>query len=73
MTKCFMCIYKRRVGISVPNMKFLCLILWLGWVCTDDVNTDDAADAEGAQSMIVYGSLVDKPKEPKTSVFIKIT
>ena len=50
--------------ISVPNMKFLCLNLWLGEVCTDDANNDDANDDDG-QSMIVLGSLVDKPNEPK--------
>ena len=27
----------------MPNMKFLCLNLWLGEVCTDD--TDDITDA----------------------------
>ena len=34
--------------ISVPNMKFLCLNLWLGEVCTDDddANADDN-DNEG--------------------------
>ena len=29
-------------GIFIPNMKFLCLTLWLGGVCTDD--DDDAKD-----------------------------
>ena len=43
--------------ISVPNMKFLCLTMCQGEVCTDDANDD-------GQSMIVQGSLVDKPNEP---------
>ena len=34
-------------------MKFLCLNLWLGQVCTDDTN-------DGGHSMIIQGSLVDK-------------
>ena len=38
--------------ISVSNMKFLFLILWLGEVCTDT-----NADADNAQNMIVQGSL----------------
>ena len=40
-------------------MKFVCLNLWLGEVCTDD-NADDDDDA---QSMIVSGSLADKQNE----------
>ena len=44
ITKYLMCTYG---GISVQNMKFLCLNLWLGEVCTDDANDDDG------QSMIV--------------------
>ena len=43
MTKYLMCTY-------VPNMKFLCLILWLGEVCTDTNDTDandfDANDTD---------------------------
>ena len=34
-----MCINMGHVGIFVPNMKFLCLTLWLGGVYTD---ADDA-------------------------------
>ena len=50
--------------LCVQNMKFLCLILCQGEVCTDnDTNTDDAND--NGQSMFVLGSLVDKPNEPK--------
>ena len=55
-------------------MMLLCLTLWLGGVCTDDddANDDDAKDNDG-QSMIVNGSLVDKPNEPKSSwVHIKL-
>ena len=29
--------------ICIPNMKFLCLTLWQGEVCTNDVNDDDDA------------------------------
>ena len=34
------------MGIFIPNMKFLCLTLSLGEVCTDDTDTnnDDASD-----------------------------
>ena len=39
-------------------MKFLCLTMCQGKVCTDD-------NANDKQSMIVQGSLVDKPNEPK--------
>ena len=50
------------MDIFIQNMKFLCLTLWLGGVYTDD----DAKNNDG-QSMLVYGSLVDKPNEPKSS------
>ena len=44
MTKYLMCIYGRgHMCICIPNMKFLCLALWQGEVCTDandDANTD---------------------------------
>ena len=46
--------------ICIPNMKFLCLTLCQGEVCTDDTN-------DNGQSMIVYGSLVDKPNESKST------
>ena len=43
-----MCIGYRH--ISVPNMKFLCLILWLGEVFTDtndaNANTNDTHNAQ---------------------------
>ena len=48
--------------ICIPNMKFLWLILWQGEVCTDA----NANDNDDGQSMIVKGSLVDKPNETKT-------
>ena len=70
-----MCIYGGQVCMSVPNMKFLCLTPCQGEVCTDDANdtnaenanTDDAdANAnDDGQSMIVEGTLVDKPNEQK--------
>ena len=58
-----MCIYGGQRSIPVPNMKFLCLTLWQGEVCTD------ANDANGNAQRTkhdVLGSLVDKPNEPKT-------
>ena len=60
-----MCIYGGHRFICVPNMKFVCQILWLGEVCTD-TNTDDndTNTNNDEQSMIVQGSLVDKPNEP---------
>ena len=60
-----MCIYGGHMWLCVPNMKFLCLTLCQGEVCTDD--DDDAnANANDGQSMIANGSLVDKPNELKT-------
>ena len=48
--------------MCVPNMKFLCLTLCQGEMCTDnDANTND--NANNGQSMIVKGSLVDKPNK----------
>ena len=56
-----MCMYEGQKCICVPNMKLLCLILWQGEVCTDaNIETND-----DTQSMIVQGSLTDKPNEPK--------
>ena len=48
----------RHIGFPVP-----------GEVCTDDnANADNTnASANDGQSMIVWGSLVDKPNEPKTT------
>ena len=65
-TKYLMCIYGGHMCICVPNMKFLCVTLCQREVCTDDddANDDDANDDR--QSMIVKGSFVDKPNEPKT-------
>ena len=64
-----MCIYGRHMCICLPNMKFLCLNLCQGEVCTDnandDTNDDDANANDDGQSMIVKCSLVDKPNEPK--------
>ena len=58
--------------MGIPNMKFLCLTLCQGKVCTDDddtndTNNDDANASDDGQSMIVQGSLVDKKNEPKTN------
>ena len=38
------CLYAGYMGIFVLNIKFLCLTWWLGEVCIDDTNTDDAND-----------------------------
>ena len=48
--------------MSVPNMKFLCLTLCQGEVCIDDANTNTN---DNGQFMIVSGTLVNKPNEPK--------
>ena len=50
-------------------MKFTCLNLWLEEVCTDDTNANNDDDKMYIKSMIVYGSLVDKPNEPKMTSF----
>ena len=48
-------------------MKILYLILWPGEVCTDATDADaDTNCTNTAQNMIVKGSLVDKPNEPKS-------
>ena len=64
ITKYLMCIYGGHMCICIPNMKLLCLTMCQREVCTDDDNANDANDG---QSMIVQGSLVDKPNEPKTT------
>ena len=53
-----MCTYCGHVYISTPNMKFLCLTIWLGGLYTDndsDANTDNNSDTDtdDGQSMIV--------------------
>ena len=55
--------YGGHMCICKPNVKFLCLTLWQGEVCTDD-DADDA-NANDGQSMIVQDPLVDQPNEPK--------
>ena len=50
-------------------MKILCLILCQGEVCTNDSTNANANANDDGQSMIVQGSLVDKPNEPKTPLF----
>ena len=39
-------IYQGHTGIFIPNMKFLCLTLLPGGVCTDDTNADDDAGCQ---------------------------
>ena len=55
ITKYLMCMYGGYRYICVPNMKFVCLTLWLGEVCTeattedanaDNTNTDDAQQSK---------------------------
>ena len=36
--KYFICTYQGHMGTFMPNMKFLCVTLWLGGVCTDANN-----------------------------------
>ena len=51
-------------------MKFLCLILCQREVCTNDdadADTNNDANDNDRHCMIVQGSLVDKPNEPKTT------
>ena len=57
--------------MCIPNIKFLCLALYQGEVCTDDndANYDDDANNDG-QSVIVTCSLVDKPNEPKSISYL---
>ena len=42
---------------GIPNMKFLCLTLWQGEVCTEDdannANANDANTNDNGQSMII--------------------
>ena len=63
ITKYLMCIYWKHMYLYILNVKFLCLTLWQGEVCTDD--DDDTNANNDRQNMIVYDSLVDKPNEPK--------
>ena len=56
--------------MCVPNMKFVCLSLWLGEVCTYDAKDNDA---QVTKHGCIKGFLVDKPKEPKTKTIILLT
>ena len=52
-----MCIYGGHMCLCIPNMKFLCLTMCQGEVCTDDDTNDNDANnndtmADG-QSLIV--------------------
>ena len=64
-----MCLYEEHRCICVPNMKFLCLILWLGEVCTD-TNADDAncGQRKKHDCKRPFG---DKANEPKTHARLK--
>ena len=56
ITKYLMGIYGGHMCICLPNMKFLCLTLCQGQVCTDDADTntnDDANTNDNRQCMIV--------------------
>ena len=52
------------MDIFILNIKFLCLILWLEEVTPMTMMIPTAMTHDG-QSMIVSGSVVDKPSEPK--------
>ena len=41
ITKYLMCMYGVHMCVCVSNMKFLCLTLCQGEVCTDTANTND--------------------------------
>ena len=43
-----MCTYEGHMYTCIPNMKFLCLTLCQGDVCTDDTNTDSNDDTQQA-------------------------
>ena len=47
--KNLMCIYEGHRCICVPNMKFVCLTLLLGEVCTDNANADANTDDDNAR------------------------
>ena len=53
--------------IFAPNMKFLCLTMWLEGLYTDDIDADTDPDNDRKHNCV--GSLVDKPNEPKMSQF----
>ena len=66
ITKYLMCMYGGHMCMCVPNIKFLCLTLCQrGGVDIDDADANDTND--DGQLMIVQGSLLDKPNEPKTT------
>ena len=67
-----MCIYQGYMGIFLPNMKVLCVTLWLRGVCTDNADANDDTNDDDAQSMTVKGSLVDKPNKPKSSILLQM-
>ena len=52
ITKYLMCIYGGHMCICIPNMKFLCLTLCKGEVCTDDANDDGQSMIEKALWLI---------------------
>ena len=64
----FICIYQGHVCIKLPKVKFRCSNQWLGWLCTDNDNTnhDDANDARQTKYDGV-GSFGIIPNEPKTT------
>ena len=55
--------------IFIPNMKFPGLILWLGWIATENDNDDDDDNNAGYMRTKhdCICSLIDEPNEPKTS------
>ena len=49
ITKYFTCVYGGPTCISIPNVKFLCLNLWLRAEYTDDAKNTNDANNDNAQ------------------------
>ena len=45
-------------GIFIPNIKFLYLTLWLGWVCPDDdTNTMDDEQQDCMKALLLINQM----------------
>ena len=68
MTKYFMCIYLEHMCTLISNIKFRSLILWLGGLCTDDIDTngtnadDNYARRKNYDYIGPFGMIQDEPK-----------
>ena len=70
MTLHLMCIYLGHKCMFVPNIKFLCLNLWLGELCTDANDTNDANANDRwtkHDHMRLFGSMSNEPKNDHTT------